>query len=82
MKISEWWKILIVKLRGHFQYYGVSGNYAGIKRFFMRVIRLVYKWLNRRSQKKSKNWKEFIKYMDKYNLPKPKIYHNLYTLYG
>jgi hypothetical protein len=81
-KPKEWWPILCAKLRGHFQYYGVSGNFAGIKRFYMAAIRLLYKWLNRRSQKKSFNWTTFTEYIRNAGLPTPKIHHNLYTLYG
>ena len=46
------------------------------------TIRLAFKWLNRRSQKKSYNWEQFNIYLFRYPFPKPKIYHNLYTLYG
>ena len=52
VKAKEWWKVLQAKLRGHFQYYGVSGNYRSIKSFYYITIRLVHKWINRRSQKK------------------------------
>ena len=81
-KPKAWWPILAAKLRGHFHYYGVSGNYGGISQFYQRTIRLIVKWLNRRSQKKSYNWEQFITYLLRHPLPKPKIYHNLYTLYG
>jgi hypothetical protein len=80
--VKDWWPILCAKLRGHFQYYGVSGNYRGIKRFYYLTVRLVLKWLNRRSQKKSFNWERYLSYLAKYPLPKPKVYHNLYTLYS
>ena len=32
--VKEWWPILAAKLRGHYQYYGVSGNMPGIYRFY------------------------------------------------
>ncbi|MCP3685861.1 MAG: group II intron reverse transcriptase/maturase [bacterium] len=82
VKIRYWWLILCSKLRGHFQYYGVSGNFRGIQRFYYLTIKFVFKWMNRRSQKKSCNWDQFRRYLERYPLPKPKIYHNLYTLYG
>ena len=78
-KPMEWWNILKAKLRGHFQYYGVSGNYGGIMRYYTLTIKLIYKWLNRRSQKNSFNWEEFNKYLQRHPLPTPKIHHNLYT---
>jgi len=78
-KPAEWWSILSAKLRGHFQYYGVSGNYRGIMRYYTLTIKLIYKWLNRRSQKNSFNWKEFNKYLQRHPLPTPRIHHNFYT---
>ena len=80
--IKEWWKILIAKLRGYFQYYGVSGNMIWLRKFYSIVIRMIHKWINRRSQKKRYNWQRFIEYLKRHPLPQPKIYHNLYTLYG
>lgn len=80
--VKDWWSTLCAKLRGHFLYYGVSGNYRGIKRFYHQTVRLVFKWINRRSQKKSFNWERFQNYITRYSLPNPRIYHDLYTLYS
>jgi len=79
-KAKEWWPILQAKLRGHYQYYGVSGNMRSLKRFYTLTVRMTLKWLNRRSQRKSFSWEGFYKYLEHYPLPKPKIVHNLYTL--
>ena len=79
-KPKEWWLILQAKLRGHYQYYGVSGNMRSIKRYYRLTMRMTLKWLNRRSQRKSFSWKKFEKYLEHYPLPKPKIVHKLYTL--
>jgi len=78
VKTKEWWKILIAKLRGHFQYYGVSENYKGIAGFYKFTIRMVRKWMNRRSQKRKMSWDRFTKYLEHYPLPKPKIVHSFY----
>ena len=51
-KTKDWWKTLRSKLRGHYQYYGVSGNMPWIIEFHKITICLTHKWLNRRSQKK------------------------------
>ena len=80
MKAKEWWPILQAKLRGHYQYYGVSGNMRSMNRFYALTIRMVFKWLNRRSQRKSFGWKSFYKYLERHPLPRPKIVHNMYTL--
>ena len=39
------------KLQGHYNYYGVLGNYDGIYLFYWVLKRLFFKWLNRRSQR-------------------------------
>jgi len=80
VKLAQWWKILRVKLLGHYRYYGISGNYKAIDKYYRLAIELAYKWVNRRSQKKSYNWAQFGNFI-KYNpLPKPKIYRLTYTL--
>ncbi len=79
-KAKEWWPILQAKLRGHYQYYGVSGNMRSLKRFYLLALRMTLKWLNRRSQRKSFNRGSFRVYLKHYPLPQPRIVHNLYTL--
>ena len=80
-KTKEWWKTLCAKLRGHYQYYGVSGNYRAINSYYRLTLRIVRKWLNRRSQKRKMSWERFNAYLEHYPLPKPKIRHNFYTGY-
>jgi len=77
-KSREWWNTVKLKLRGHYQYYGVSGNYRSINKFYEIVRKLIFKWLNRRSQRRSFTWENYAKYLQRYSLPKPKIYHNFY----
>jgi len=78
IRIKDWWPVLAAKLRGHYNYYGVSGNSRMIANFGYRTIRAVYKWLNRRSDRKSYNWEKFNAYLTHYPLPCPRIVHNLY----
>ncbi len=80
VELKEWWQVLRLKLLGHYRYYGMSGNMPSMRAFYTKAIRLAHKWINRRSQKKSYNWKQFLNFV-KYNpLPQPKIYHLTYTL--
>lgn len=67
------------KLRGHFQYFGVSGNYRDISKFKFQVVKSSFKWLNRRSQKKSYTWEEFNYIMKLYKIPNAKICVDLYA---
>jgi len=67
--------MLTLKIRGHYLYYGIGGNSSSIQRFYQIVRKLIFKWLNRRSQKKSFSWNSFQIYINAYPLPLPKIYH-------
>lgn len=77
--LPDIWNLLILKLRGHYQYYGVSGNYRKVRDFQEQTERLAHKWLNRRSQRKSWNWEQYHRYLERYPLPKPRIVYDIYT---
>ncbi|TYQ18133.1 UNVERIFIED_CONTAM: group II intron reverse transcriptase/maturase [Acetivibrio alkalicellulosi] len=66
------------KLRGYFNYYAIEGNSIKINKFYSIATGILYKWLNRRSQRKSFNFKEFNKKMKYYGLIKPRILKSLY----
>jgi RNA-directed DNA polymerase len=61
------------KLQGHWNYYGVSGNYEMLNKYHQQVLRIIYKWMNRRSQRKSFNWQVFKELLTYYNVPRPVI---------
>lgn len=79
VELNDWWKLLGIKLLGHFQYYGMSGNFRWLRNFYHHTVGLAYKWINRRSQRKSFNWEQFLNFIQFNPLPKPKICHSLYT---
>jgi RNA-directed DNA polymerase len=66
-------EMLNSKLRGYFNYYGVMTNSKGIKQFYDKAMKILYKWLNRRSQRKSFTWDEFEAKMKWYGLITPKV---------
>jgi RNA-directed DNA polymerase len=76
--IKEIWKIFTAKLRGHINYYGVSHNAENVSKFLHEATKIVFKWLNRRSQRKSFNWEQFAKYIETHPLPTVKIVHRLF----
>ena len=47
------------KLRGHYAYYGVTGNSGSLTRFRHEVERRWYTWLNRRDRLRSLTWAKF-----------------------
>lgn len=61
------------KLRGYYNYYGLIGNSKNLWRFYNTAMEILYKWLNRRSQRKSFNWEEFTKVLKRCGVLKPRI---------
>ncbi len=62
---------LIRKLRGHYQYFGVVGNLEGLFSVKNYVVGLLYKWLNRRSGRKSCTWERLKTILSFNPLPVP-----------
>lgn len=60
------------KLRGHYNYYGVNGNFSCIRKFEGYVRNMLYKFLNRRSQRRSLSFEKFIAIWAE-NIAKPRI---------
>jgi RNA-directed DNA polymerase len=78
MKLRELWKRFCRKLGGHIAYYGVSHNFREVCKFVYCSIQIFFKWMNRRSQKKSFSWDKFQKFMENHPPPKPRIVHPLF----
>ncbi len=76
--LKEIWKTFAAKLRGHVNYYGVSHNAKKVSKFIDEASCIVFKWLNRRSQRKSFSWEGYVKYIEAHPLPKMKIKHRLF----
>lgn len=66
-------------LVGYYHYYGLTDNSRSIGLFYREVEKTLYKWLNRRSQKKSYTWEGFREMMKQHPLAKPKIYVSIYA---
>lgn len=70
-------RLLSLKLRGHYGYYGITGNSAALYRF-RRAVRLLWrKWLNRRSQRAYLSWSAFHGLERKYPLPPAIAIHSV-----
>ena len=78
MPLKQWWEELATKMKGHYAYYGISDNTDGIHAYYAIVVRMAYKWINRRSQRASMNWEEYWAYLKLHPLPKPRIMCQLY----
>ena len=69
---------VVLKLRGHYAYYGVTDNYRGIARFHREVTKTLFKWMNRRSQRRSYTWEEFERLLRIFPLPRPRVHVQLF----
>ena len=65
-------------LVGYYHYYGITDNAEMLSNFKFRVTQILFKCLNRRSQKKSYNWDEFNDLVKDFPLARPKIYVSIY----
>ncbi|PRR78568.1 hypothetical protein CLVI_34630 [Clostridium vincentii] len=71
---------LKMKIAGYFRYYGITDNSRAIENFRYLVRRLTFKWLNRRSQRKSYTWLRFDKMFRYFEVPEAKIHVNIFEL--
>jgi hypothetical protein len=76
--LDEYWKRYAAMIGGHIQYYGVSHNSLTVSKFVLESKYIVFKWLNRRSQRKSFNWSEFELLVKRMPLPVVSVKHRLF----
>jgi group II intron reverse transcriptase/maturase len=72
-------RMLTLKLRGHYAYYGITGNMEWIARFREEVRKAWRKWLDRRSRGRDMPWERFERLEKRYSLPVAKIVHSYCT---
>jgi hypothetical protein len=77
-RLIQIWEVFCAKIAGHIRYFGVSFNYSAVHSFILQAVEILFKWLNRRSQRKSFNWEQFRLFIEKHPLPIVKIYHPLF----
>jgi group II intron reverse transcriptase/maturase len=70
-KLPDLWQAIAQKRRGHFNYFGVTDNSRALYLFEAKVHHLVFKWLNRRSPRRSFTWESFRRYFNRHPLPRP-----------
>ncbi len=67
-------------LIGYYNYYCITDNSQSVNNFKDKIQYLLFKWLNRRSQRKSFTWDKYRLFLDKYPLPLPRVKVNIYDL--
>lgn len=73
LKLRVLFEQLNSKLRGYYNYYGVHGNYGSLKQFFSSAMRILMRWLNRRSQRRSYNWSGFTAVLQHFQVKRPRV---------
>lgn len=76
LRTGDFLETIKAKLRGHYNYFGTIGNSKRLQTFYYRLMEVMWKWLNRRSQKRSYTQQGFLDLLNHYNVKTPKIVHN------
>jgi group II intron reverse transcriptase/maturase len=66
------------KLRGHFAYYGITGNGHTLSEFRSGVVELWRKWLGRRHRGGEVTWERMHRLLERYPLPQASVVHSVY----
>ncbi len=77
-RLAHIWQLFCSKLEGHIQYFGISFNVKRVRTFIHEAVKILFKWINRRSQRKSFDWGKFNLFMEKNPLPTIKVHHPLF----
>ena len=77
-RVSAQHQMLSAKLTGHFQYYGVTGNYRALAAFAHWVNRIWRYWLNRRDNRRTMPWARFNRLLLRYPLPPPRVARSIF----
>jgi len=80
--IAEQHQTLSQKLRGHYAYYGITGNGYAIQSFRTAVIRTWKKWLSRRRRRDFLSWATFSRLLKRFPLPAAQVVHSVYRSVG
>lgn len=72
--VEEQHAALSRRIAGHFNYFGINGNVPCLRQVQRACQSVWHKWLNRRSQRASRNWKQFTELLQRYPLPRARVY--------
>lgn len=70
-------QVLSLKLQGHYQYYGIRCNLARMRAVWAHARRSWRYWLSRRSTRSNIPWAQYLRYLEDYPLPEPRIIHSI-----
>jgi group II intron reverse transcriptase/maturase len=81
-KLPQLMKTLAAKYHGHWNYYGLIGNWQSLAQYAYQTQRILFKWLNRRSQRKSYSWEAFNRLLKRFKVPPPRIVEKVQGRFG
>jgi len=76
--IKEQHQTLSQKLQGHYNYYGLTGNYALLDQVKQIVVRTWRKWLDRRGWRARFGWDALMELLGRLPLPAPRVVRSVY----
>jgi len=77
-RVTEWCKVnrhqavpwqaryLNAMLLGHYNYYGVTHNFASVSAFYRHTVKVWKRYLSRRSQRANISWDKYVKILSDY----------------
>lgn len=77
-KTGELLQYAKLKLAGHLRYYAITDNGPMCSAYRYQFVRLLFKWLNRRSQRRSYTWERYLQALAWVQMPTVKLYHDLH----
>jgi len=77
--VEEQHRAISRKLRGHYAYFGVTGNNDALARIWYETTAIWRKWLSRRSQKGRLTWEQMLRLLERFPIPVPRIVHRYVT---
>jgi group II intron reverse transcriptase/maturase len=80
--LAEQHQTLVQKLRGHFAYFGITGNGSALQAFRTAVLRIWKKWLARRRRCGFLSWEIFQRLLQRFPLPAAVVIHSVYRRVG
>src|SRR5437899_4158570 len=72
-KLKRLMKTVAQKHQGHWNYYGIIGNSESLSDYRTLTLRVLFKRLNRRSQRRSYTWRSFNRLLQRFGVPLPRI---------
>jgi len=76
--VAEQHQMLVRKLRGHWAYYGLTGNFRRLVAFRRVTLRVWQKWLNRRSRGNHMPWSRYLRLLERFPLPQAQVVHSVF----